>query len=146
MDLEKKCYCLFFRFNNHVLPAVNSSVRIMDLQTKVLDVSRIYKMYASRLEKLGIRTLEDFLYHVPFRYDDYRVVSKVSQVQPGETVTIQGKIINIKNIYTRRFKIQTATVEDDTGTINITWFNQPYITKYLKEGYRVSLSGKIDFF
>ncbi|HKC14893.1 MAG TPA: ATP-dependent DNA helicase RecG [Patescibacteria group bacterium] len=118
----------------------------MDLQTKVLDVSRIYKVYASRLEKLGIRTLEDFLYHIPFRYDDYSVVSKISQVQPGETVTIQGKIINIKNIYTRRFKIQTATVEDDTGTINITWFNQPYITKYLKIGDKVSLSGKIDFF
>lgn len=118
----------------------------MNLQAPVSEVSRIYKTYTSRLEKLGIRKLEDFLYHVPFRYEDYSVVSKISDVQPGEIVTIQGEIKDIKNIYARRFKIQEAKVVDDTGEIGITWFNQPYITKYLQIGDRVSLSGKIDLY
>lgn len=100
-------------------------------------------MYAKRLEKLGIRKLEDFLYHVPFRYDDFRLISKISELQPRETTTIQGKIIDIKNQYTRRFTIQKAKVDDDSGIIEITWFNQPYIIKTLNVGDRISLSGKI---
>ncbi|MEK7060938.1 MAG: DEAD/DEAH box helicase, partial [Patescibacteria group bacterium] len=118
----------------------------MHLQARIPEVSRIYKVYATRLEKLGIRILEDFLYHVPFRYEDYSIISKISDVKPGEVTTVQGKITDIKNIYTRRFKIQTAVVEDETGVINVTWFNQLYITKYLKIGDKVSLSGKIDFY
>ena len=115
----------------------------MDLSTKVSEISRIYKIYSSRLERLGIRTLEDFLYHIPFRYDDYTLVSKISDLQEGETVTVQGKIIEIKNQYARRFTIQKAKVNDGSGVLEITWFNQPYIVKTINEGDSISLSGKV---
>ncbi len=115
----------------------------MDLQTKIPEISRAYKMYARRLEKLGITKLEDFLFHSPFRYDDYRLVSKISDVQVGETVTIQGKILEIKNQYARRFVIQKARVDDGSGVLDITWFNQPFIVKSLSPGNKISLSGKI---
>ncbi len=119
----------------------------MDLQTPVRDVSRIYKMYASRLEKLGIKKIEDFLYHIPFRYDDYSLISKIKDVQPGEIVTIQGEIIEIKTDFTRRFKtLQRARVKDETGEIAVTWFNQPYIVKSLAIGDTVALSGKVEEF
>jgi len=100
-------------------------------------------MYARRLEKLGITKLGDFLYHVPFRYDDYSLISKISDLQPGETVTIQGKILEIKNQYAGRFIIQKAKVEDESGIIDVTWFNQPYIIKTINVGDKISLSGKI---
>ena len=64
----------------------------MDLNTPVEKLGGIYKKYAGRLEKLGIKKLEDFLYHIPFRYEDYSLISKIDKVQPEETVTIQGKI------------------------------------------------------
>ena len=69
----------------------------MDLNTPIEKIGGIYKKYASRLEKLGIITLNDFLYHVPFRYEDYSLISKISQVQVGEVVTVQGEIVEIKN-------------------------------------------------
>ena len=100
-------------------------------------------MYAKRLEKLGITKLDDFLYHVPFRYDDYRLISKISQLQPGETVTIQGEVLEIKNQYARRFTIQKAKVSDETGILDITWFNQPFIVKTISQGDKISLSGKV---
>lgn len=113
----------------------------------VREVSRTYKMYAGRLEKLGIIKLEDFLLHIPFRYEDYSVISKINQLRPGETVTVQGKVVDIKNEYTRRLKrLQKATVSDDTGTINVIWFNQPFILNTIKQGDRISLSGKVGFF
>lgn len=119
----------------------------MDLKTSIKEAGRVYKMYARRLEKLRIETVEDFLYHIPFRYEDYSLVSKVKDVQAGEIVTIQGTIAEIKNQYTRRFRtIQRVKVEDETGIIDVTWFNQPFLLKTLGVGERVSLSGKIELF
>ncbi len=116
----------------------------MNLDKSVKSMGGIYKKYAGRLEKLGIIKLEDFLYHIPFRYEDYSLISKINKVQAGETVTIQGKISEIKNEYTRRWKnLQKARVRDKSGTIDIIWFNQPFIPKILKKNDRVSLSGRV---
>lgn len=116
----------------------------MDLKTPIESAGRSYKMYARRLEKLGITKLGDFLYHIPFRYEDFSLISKIGQVQAGEKVTIRGKVEEIKNQYTRRFKsLQKAVVSDDTGKIEIIWFNQPYIPKSIVKDDIISLSGKV---
>ncbi|MBI2621576.1 MAG: ATP-dependent DNA helicase RecG [Candidatus Levybacteria bacterium] len=115
------------------------------LTIKIQTLGGVYKRYASSLEKLGIVRLGDFLYHVPFRYEDYALISKISQVQPGEVVTIRGKVLEIKNEYTRRyFVIQKAKIKDQSGVIDVVWFNQPYIVKSINQGDKVSLSGKIE--
>jgi len=117
----------------------------MDLNLPVSTVSRAYKMYAGRLEKLGIIKVEDFLFHIPFRYDDYSLVSKIGQAQTGETVTVKGTVEEIHNQYTRRYKtLQRAIVKDETGTIDVLWFNQPYLTRAIKNGDLISLSGKVE--
>jgi ATP-dependent DNA helicase RecG len=117
----------------------------MNLQTPVKEASRAYKMYASRLEKLNIRNLEDFLLHIPFRYDDYSLVSKIGQIQAGETVTIKGVVEKIENQYTRKWKsLQRAIIKDDTGSVDILWFNQTFLTRVMKKGDLISLSGKVE--
>ena len=117
----------------------------MDLQTPVKEASRVYKMYALRLEKLGINTLGDFLFHIPFRYDDYSLVSKIEKIQAGEIITVKGVVEKIENQYTRKSKsLQRATVKDETGNINALWFNQPFLTRVMKQGDSISLSGKVE--
>jgi len=119
----------------------------MNLQTPVATQGRIYKLFARRLEKLGIQTFEDFLYHIPSRYDDFSLISKINRVQPGEVVTIQGTVSEITNEFTRNFKrIQKAEIADETGTIEVIWFNQPYLTKVIHKNNRIAISGKIDWF
>lgn len=119
----------------------------MNLQTPVRQAGNIFTRYANRLEKLGIKKIEDFLYHIPFRYEDYSLVSKIANIQPGEIVTIKGEVTEIKNEYTRRWKnLQKAKIADETGEINIVWFNQPFIPKILKKGDTVSLAGTVDWF
>jgi len=119
----------------------------MDLQTTILDAGGIYKKYASRLEKLGIKTFEDFLFHIPFRYEDYSLISKIGNVQAGEVVTIQGTVIEIKNEFTKSWKrLQKAKVQDETGIIDVIWFNQPYLVNVIHKGDLISLSGKIDWY
>lgn len=119
----------------------------MNLQTSLRGADRIYKMYANRLEKLNIFKLEDFLYHIPFRYDDYSKIAKARFVQPEQLVTIQGTVIDIKNEFTRNYKkIQTAVIEDESGTIEAVWFNQPFLLKTIHKEDKVSLSGKVGWF
>ncbi len=118
---------------------------MLSLDTPIRSLGGIYKRYANSLEKLGISKLGDFLFHIPFRYDDYSIVSKINKIQEGETVTVRGEVIEIKNQYTRRhFVLQTAKVKDETGVIDIVWFNQPYIPKTISKGNFISLSGKIE--
>jgi ATP-dependent DNA helicase RecG len=115
------------------------------LKTNIRNLPGIYKRYANPLEKLGIIKLEDFLYHIPFRYDDFSIVSNISEVQAGEVVTIRGEVLEISNQYTRsRITIQKGKLSDDTGIINITWFNQPYLAKNIQKGNLISVSGKIE--
>lgn len=115
------------------------------LRTNVRTLGGIYKRYSNGLEKLGITHLEDFLYHIPFRYNDYSLVSTIDKVQPSEVVTIRGEVTEIKNQYTRRFfTLQKAKVKDKTGQIDIVWFNQPYIPKSISQGDKISLSGKVE--
>ncbi len=117
----------------------------MNLSTPLSDAGRIYKMYAKRLEKLGISTMGGFLLHIPSRYDDFSLISKIAEVQPGDVVTIQGEVLEIKNEFTKRYKkLQRAKVQDETGSIDVLWFNQTYLTSAIHTGDRISLSGRIE--
>lgn len=121
----------------------------MNLGTPFTDpkLGKIFKMYATRLAKLDIFTFEDLLFHFPFRYDDFSLISKISSVQPGEVITIIGQVFSIENVYTRSSKkIQKAIITDETGSIEVVWYNQPFLTKYIHVNDTVSLSGKADFF
>ncbi|MAG59819.1 ATP-dependent DNA helicase RecG, partial [Candidatus Woesebacteria bacterium] len=119
----------------------------MKPDSPIQSVPLVGSEYARRLQKLAIMTAGDLIYHIPHRYDDYSLVSDMSRLQPGETVTIRGQITAIKNQYTRGGrKIQMATVSDGERNIEVTWFNQPFIIRTLPEGTWVSLSGKINWF
>jgi len=104
-------------------------------------------VYIKKLKKLEIKTAEDMLLHVPSRYLDFRLISKISRTQLGETVTIRGEVVSIKNIYSKRGKkMQIAEIKDSTGQIEAIWFNQPFLINTLQVGTNVSLAGKIDWF
>lgn len=118
----------------------------MDPKTPLTQAGFKFKLYATRLQKLQIETLEDLLLHLPSRYLDRSKITKIKDIETGTDITLTGKISSIKNTFTRKrgFTIQTATLEDDTGKIKCTWFNQPYITRALKDGDTVSITGDID--
>ncbi len=119
----------------------------MNLSTPILKVPSIGMIYAKRLEKLQITNVEELLNHVPSRYKDYTIITKIAEAQIGETVTIQGRVNYIKNIFTSGGKrIQEAEIEDISGKINIIWFNQIYLVKNIKKGQIYSFSGKLDIF
>jgi len=117
----------------------------MNLYSTIEQIPGIGPVYQRRLKKLGIKTIKDFLYHFPSRYEDLSKIIPISQVKLGETVTIAGKILNIKSLRTWKKKISLtqALVQDETGTIEVIWFHQPYLSKILEKGRFFLFSGKI---
>ncbi len=116
----------------------------MELSTPLSHLAGIGPSLASRLKRLNLVSVEDLLYHFPFRYDDFSKSTSVLEAQVGEMVTLQGEIWSIKNIYTRFGKILTQAIfNDSSGPIQLTWFNQSWLTKQISVGDRLQVSGKI---
>jgi len=116
----------------------------MDLDTPITEIKGVGKTTADRFKKLGIKKAQDALFYFPFRYDDLSETTSIKQLQPNSEVNIIGHIELIQNKKSRakRINITEALISDDTGEIKIIWFNQPFITKNLKTGDKISLSGK----
>jgi len=120
---------------------------ILKLSDPINKLPRVGDTYTKKLKRLEIKTIEDLLNHFPTHYIDYSLISKINTLQPGETVTIRGKIEEIKNEYRSYPKtIQKAIIKDETGQIKVTWFNQPYLINTLKKDKEISLSGKVKSF
>lgn len=119
----------------------------LTLTTPVQYVPRVGPNRAKLLKKLGIETVRDILYYIPFRYDDFSLVSPIARVQPGETVTVEGEITSFHNAFTKSGKkLQQARITDETSNLDVVWFNQPFLARVLPVGTRVRLAGKIDWF
>ncbi|MBQ0105865.1 MAG: ATP-dependent DNA helicase RecG [Armatimonadetes bacterium] len=105
--------------------------------------------YAMVLEKLGIVTLKDLIYHFPMRYEDRGNFMTVSSAPLGEYATFRGRIVSAENRATSRknFIITRAVFTDGTGEAVLTWFNQKFIKTKLDRilGQTLILYGQITF-
>ncbi len=114
------------------------------LHTPIEDIYMVGPIMASRLHKLHIYTASDLLEHFPSRYDDYSIISKIAHLQEGEIVTVSAAVDEMKNIFTRSGKnVQQAKVSDDTGSIDVVWYNQSFLAKTILAGQKINLSGKV---
>ncbi len=98
----------------------------MNLDDQVTVINGVGDVVASKLAKLGIRTVGDLIDHYPRKYDDFTNVTRISQLHPG-MVTVKVVIKHAKSRYARRgLNITEAVASDETGSVRLIWFNQPY--------------------
>lgn len=120
---------------------------MLKLSTPITNLRMVGPLYSSKLKKLNIETIDDLLHHIPTRYEDFRLISKIKDLQAGEIATVIGNIVTVKNVYTKiGKKIQKALISDVTGQIEAIWYNQTFLTKVLKTGMQISLSGTVNLF
>jgi ATP-dependent DNA helicase RecG len=96
------------------------------------------------LEKMGIQTLQDLLYYLPTRHEDTRDVLDIAALLQAEEGTVKAYVRKIDNVRTRRMTLTKATIEDHSGSLNVIWFNQPFLKNTIKQDSEVLLSGKVD--
>jgi ATP-dependent DNA helicase RecG len=116
------------------------------LSASVTVLSNVGPRNAQTLGRLGLYTLRDMLYYFPRRYDDYSQLKPINHLRYGDEVTVIGTVQNVstRSIRGRKIQLVEAVIDDNTGALRATWFNQPWIGKRLRRGAQISLSGKIE--
>lgn len=97
------------------------------------------------LERLGVHTVEEALWALPWRYEDRSVITPVAELVPGAIQSVCGVITQaeLTRARFRRLSILDVAVRDATGTVHAVFFNQPYLEDVLKEGVRVMVAGRV---
>ncbi len=97
------------------------------------------------LNRLGIETIADLLYHFPYRYEDRSRLKSISEITPGNNEAVKAEVLAKGLRRTRRgLGIVEVAVGDKTGKLSCIWFNQPYMKDYFKVGDRLFLYGKVE--
>jgi ATP-dependent DNA helicase RecG len=117
----------------------------MQINSQVEGNFRLQETQKIALKKLGIKTVEDLLYHFPVRYGDTSQKRNIGSLSVGEKAVIFGKISNLKTSkgFKSKIPMSEAWIEDESGKIKAVWFHQPYIAKMLYENALVRVEGKV---
>ena len=116
----------------------------MDLQAPVQFVKGVGPQRAEALAKLGVRTAEDLLLHLPMRYEDRSSFVRVADLRPGMRVSVAGEIAIAGLRRARRMTIFEIRLEDGSGRLKALFFNQPFLRDVLVRGRRVVLFGLVE--
>ncbi len=117
----------------------------MELGDRVASIKGIGKKKSETLRRLKIETVEDLLYFFPRKYEDRRRVFKIMETPYDQDVLICGKVVNKKisgNPYNRRQPLKVL-VEDNSGSVEMVFFNAKYLSNYFVVGQEYSFFGKI---
>ncbi|HDQ16391.1 MAG TPA: DEAD/DEAH box helicase, partial [Bacteroidetes bacterium] len=117
------------------------------LKDDILKVPQVGPKSKTLLGKMNVRNVNDLLYHFPFRYEDRSLVKKISDVKVGEKVTVTAKITSVKNVFTKnRKRITRGVAEDDSGEIQLIWFNMHFIARNIRVGETYLIYGSVESF
>jgi ATP-dependent DNA helicase RecG len=121
------------------------SVVIGRLDSPVTVLRGVSKATAAKLARLNVQTVEDFLYHLPVRYDEYPPATPIAGLRPGSHQTIIGDVFTAgASIKGGRKRVGEAVVSDKTGSVRVIWWSGPWRANRLHEGQRVAFSGKVN--
>ncbi len=107
-------------------------------------VKGIGPRHAGALAEKGILTVEDFLYHLPFRYEDRMNPLPLAALKAGEMASVIGEVRGTTLLRTRAMPIFEMTVGQGTATLKCMWFHGTYLKDKFKVGQMLALYGKVD--
>ncbi|MGZ4959750.1 MAG: ATP-dependent DNA helicase RecG [Methylomonas sp.] len=100
---------------------------------------------AARLQKLGIHTVQDLLFHLPLRYQDRSRIVPIAQLQPGMSALVCGTVEFTDNIQRGRPSL-ICRISDDSGTLSLRFFHfSIQQAQQLKPGIMLGCFGEIRY-
>ncbi|MDO4177070.1 MAG: ATP-dependent DNA helicase RecG [Bacillota bacterium] len=116
----------------------------MNLQDSISTLKGIGPKKAEAFARLGISTLEDLAFTFPRLYEDRRNVISISELKEDENAVFTGTVDIIKPVgYSRRSgKVLKMLISDDTGSVEVVFFNAYYLSKSIHIGDRLTFFGK----
>ena len=116
----------------------------MTLSTQVQLIKGVGPRNAEALKKRGVETVEDLLYHLPFRYEDRLDPKPLSALKAGEMASVIGEVRGAAMLQARSMPIFEMTVGQGTGTLKAMWFRGAYLQDKFRPGQMVALYGKLE--
>ncbi|MEW6280636.1 MAG: ATP-dependent DNA helicase RecG [Candidatus Eremiobacterota bacterium] len=118
---------------------------VLRLEDDLQYLKGIGPQLAKRLLKLDLHTVEDLLLHFPRRWEDRTQIRPIGLVRDGAVETVEGKVGSVNTKVPRPgMKILQALLSDNTGSLILTWFNQPHVAKQLLTGQTLAATGKVE--
>ncbi len=118
---------------------------LFNLQTPLIKIPGIGPKTSAILIKNQLKTLENLLYFFPKDYLVFQPTT-LAQAPLDQPIILEGTIKNINQRRKGHLSFQTATFSDGTGSIQLRWFNQPYLLRSLKPNQTYCLKGRIELF
>jgi ATP-dependent DNA helicase RecG len=117
------------------------------LDTPVKFLKGVGERRAEALDRLGIRTARDLLWHLPHRYVDASTVTALAKAEVGQEVACVGQVVAKGVLPTRRgLRIFHAVLRDDSGLLECVWPGQPFLDRTIVVGQTLLVSGPIRFY
>jgi len=102
---------------------------------------------AEALQRLGIRTVGDLLYHVPHRYLDATTVTPLARAMVGQDVTCVGRVVSTGILPTRRgLRVFRAVLRDASGLLECAWPGRPFLERQIKKGQLLLVTGPVRYY
>ena len=120
------------------------SVKIIMNQEPITSLKGIGEKTGALFKRLGVETVEDLLHDYPRAYDAYGPPVPVGQVQEGKVCTVCGQLLKTATV--RRYQnmqVIVTIVKDLTGSLQLTWFNMPYLKNTLQMGRILLFRGRV---
>jgi len=117
---------------------------VLGLETDVQFVKGIGPRIGESLKAKGISTVEDLLYHLPFRYEDRLHPQPLSELKPGEMASVIGEVRGTVLLRTRSMPIFEMTVGQGISSLKCMWFHGTYLKDRFKPGQMLALYGKVE--
>ena len=117
-----------------------------DLNTDVRYIKGIGEQRAKALGKLGIATLRDLISYFPRAYDDRSALRRIADLVPGETAGVAAMVASPPTISHIRKGLDLVKLRavDDTGTLDVTFFNQAWLKNSLHQGETYIFYGRAE--
>jgi ATP-dependent DNA helicase RecG len=107
----------------------------------VSTIKGVGEKLSSTLSKLGIKTVEDLLFHFPIGYQDRTVLKKIAELEPNKDFVVQGVIEKVSQTFVPR-KMLLVKIKDNTGHLYLRFFYYfPGLRNVFKEGTSIQVSG-----
>ncbi len=120
-------------------------MKLEDLEVNLEEVKFISKKVIEKLKKKNINKVRDLIFYFPFSYLDFTEIKKIKDIKLEEKVLIKGRVIETKTFLSPKNKIFILQIvlSDETSSVKVIWFNQPYLTKKIKRNVKLLLFGKL---
>lgn len=107
----------------------------------VSTIKGVGEKLSTTLSKLGIKTIEDLLFHFPIGYQDRTTLKKIAELEPNKDFVVQGVIEKVSQTFIPR-KMLLVKIKDNTGHLYLRFFYYfPGLRKVFKEGTLIQVSG-----